>query len=153
MDERIEQVLREAAGTVETAIGLFGSTNARRRRAQHDRHPGSAVALPGSVDRAQELILVQPEPCQPVVTAIPGPQFLWKRFVLDTLHPSDIGVDRLGTEVIAGQAAGARTKCGKRCRVAASGCRGRSESADTQSRNGRRGTVAVQVGYCFCHAA
>ena len=118
----IAQMLGELMSLlVEIAIALLGGTDTRCRRAEHDGHPCTAVALPRRTDRVEEFVLVQCQPRQSVISTVPPLQARWKWFVFNAPDPANISINGLRSKIIVRQPTGAGTNCIQGCTVAATG--------------------------------
>jgi hypothetical protein len=136
---------RETALLVELPVGVFGLADARRRGAEHHRHPRGAEALCCSGDRIDKAILVQTQPRQPVVAALPPGQPGRQGGLLQPVYPADPGRDRRLAEIVGSQPARTRTERGERCAAADAGCRTGGIRGDLQRHDRRRGAGAGWV--------
>src|SRR5690606_23776949 len=96
------QVGREGAAS-SARVRFLGGADARGRGAEHDRDPCGAVAPACRVDRLEQAVLLQRQPRQAVVAALPLRQCRRQRRVLDALHAADPGRQRGVAEIVAAQ--------------------------------------------------
>ncbi len=111
VDRRAQHVVRKAAIGIEPAIGLLGGADAGGGGAQQQRDAVGAVARARGVHAVEEAVLVQAQPGQPVVAAIPAGQRGRQRDGLHAIDAADPARQRRAAEIVRAQAAAGMPQC------------------------------------------
>ena len=105
VDRRAQHVVGEAAVGIEPAIGFLGGADAGSGRAQQQRHAAGAVARACGAHAFEEAVLVQAQPGQPVVAAIPRAKGGGQGDVFHAVDAADPAGQRRAADVVRTQPA------------------------------------------------